>query len=1301
MNALSLLSPQEIAERIGWTLLHSVWQTALIGIVLALLLRWLRGASANLRYALACSALALVVLWPIRTSGILSVPAHRTSVRTEPAPRQAPVATAPTRQESAVRSSAPTVAVRPARVHGGSWKDGVVSLARPALPYLTILWLTGVIVLSLWHVGEWGRLQFLRRRCARPPEKPLRDRLASLARTMQIRRPVQIVESTLVQVPSVIGWLRPMILLPASALTALPPAHLEALLAHELAHIRRQDYLVNVLQTVVEILGFYHPAVWWISRQIRIERENGCDDLAAETVGDRLRYARALASMEDLRAGRPEWVLAASGGSLLARIRRLVGRTPAENRSSPWAPAIVVATLLVSLAVPIGLVAAGYHANPATELERKVLKGFAENRARVTCGVLAWTQTTEDNGFGRPVPQGGLKYDGQYRMWWDGDRVATKYNTEGVHSSRETPPSGIEVGWHGADGRSYWIGQTEGGNVYTGSLLTREPQWSLYENWLSGVIRWRGRGSQDRRIIDLGRMKHVAAEWSVAEVEGRAMIRCLARNRDTGEYSVEHYDPAKGYGLAHYEAFTPQGVRRSNHTVKLEQVIPGAWFPVEVVMEAIRTEDGSVSLRQHMTLDLTHCSFNDKSALPAGIFEARPRREQDEMRRILEETQRRRTGRYAVDAVVRTQGPRAASEGFLAATAKADYEQAAAFVHPRQPVDDLKEFGELLKGQDLRLAAVLADDEVALTVTSAIRADHGKAGPLVFHLARSSAARAGWLIDDIDVESPQGAGREIESFLQGHPAAAMTLDGGGNSTRVVRFSADCSVGMLYVREWDFPTDSYEAGMNWQWLGEAQGDVTVPAGKALRLDLSPDAWQTGSPLATLRPDDVQMLDLSKCKSANDAVLADVAKLEGLRALGLTATAITGEGLGDLKDLKGLKWLFLGSTHLGDEGAAHLADFGSLEYLNLRYTKITDAAMVHVGRLRGLKSLSLDGTAVSDKGLAHLKNLISLHDLSLWDCAITSTGFEHLAGLTEMRTLDLVSTQIADDGLVHLAGMKNLRRLRLGFTKVTGEGLVHLRGLQSLEYLELPDADIGDEHLAYLNGLDHLKELHGLGDLITEKGLRSLARLKSLEELDTGGQAVTDEAAAVLATFPALKSLQIQKAGAMTDAGLAQLVKLKSLTKLSLMRANVTGAGLALLKGLPSLKELTLDNLYIAEGEFSALGDLSTLERLDIGMDLGWSNIAFGDRDMTNLAKLKDLRSLRIVSKRVSDAGLQHLSGLQSLQSLMLSGPGITDAGVAHLEGLRSLRYLSLTETGVTREGVERLQRIIPGLECYRQ
>src|SRR5207245_10148390 len=136
----------------------------------------------------------------------------------------------------------------------------------------------------------------------RPAPQACIAALHRLAARLRVSRPVRLLQSTLVQVPAVLGWVRPVILLPASALTGLTPLQLEVLLAHELAHVRRYDYLVNLIQSAIEILLFYHPAVRWVSRRVREEREHCCDDLAVAVCGDAHLYARALLMMESLRA---------------------------------------------------------------------------------------------------------------------------------------------------------------------------------------------------------------------------------------------------------------------------------------------------------------------------------------------------------------------------------------------------------------------------------------------------------------------------------------------------------------------------------------------------------------------------------------------------------------------------------------------------------------------------------------------------------------------------------------------------------------------------------------------------------------------------------------------------------------------------------------------------------------------------------------------------------------------------------------------------------------------------------------
>ncbi len=300
MTALEDFLQHPTVSVLGWTLVHFLWQGAVIATLLGGAFRLLRrSAAANARYGLACGALLLMAVSPAVTFVVLTPLGAGSSV---------PPWTLVKSSAGAFLPPSPPI-----------W-----------LPLLVAAWGAGVLFLSLRLLGGWVQVERLKRRATRPINGPLQDMTREMARRLRITRPVVLLESAVVQVPTVLGGFRSVILVPASALSGLPAPQLEALLAHELAHIRRWDYLVNLLQTAIETLLFYHPAVWWISRQIRVERENCCDDMAVSLLGDRHTYVRALASLEELRAVSTPLALAGNGGDLLARIRRLLGRPSAH-----------------------------------------------------------------------------------------------------------------------------------------------------------------------------------------------------------------------------------------------------------------------------------------------------------------------------------------------------------------------------------------------------------------------------------------------------------------------------------------------------------------------------------------------------------------------------------------------------------------------------------------------------------------------------------------------------------------------------------------------------------------------------------------------------------------------------------------------------------------------------------------------------------------------------------------------------------------------------------------------------------
>ena len=313
-----------LATAAGWTLFHSLWEGAILAIVLAATLAVTRSARA--RYLASCltkcamvACFAVTLLW------------------------QAP------------RHHGPAI---PANVNALHWNQVVDPADTPPapmrrvadlLPWLVPFWVLGVALFYLRHLASWIFTLRLRRTGVCCPPDFWQQRLNLLARRLHLSRPVTLLESCLARVPVVIGHIRPVILMPVGLLTGLPAGQLESILLHELAHIRRYDYLVNLLQTSVEGLLFYHPVVWWISGVIRTEREHCCDDLAVSLSGDAREYATALATLEQCRWDAAETALAATGGNIVKRIRRLL--MPTEGPSSALTPFVSAGILMITAAV--------------------------------------------------------------------------------------------------------------------------------------------------------------------------------------------------------------------------------------------------------------------------------------------------------------------------------------------------------------------------------------------------------------------------------------------------------------------------------------------------------------------------------------------------------------------------------------------------------------------------------------------------------------------------------------------------------------------------------------------------------------------------------------------------------------------------------------------------------------------------------------------------------------------------------------------------------------------------------------
>ncbi len=296
-----VLSPRLFSgiDLLGVALLHFLWQGAAIGVVYYVFRHLCQSAKA--RYRLALSTLLALAICPVVTLAYL-------------------------------QSQLATVGVHATRAPMSLGTFNVVAdqaqwSRHELLPWLVAVWICGVTLLAIRSLRQWLRLLLIVDHAA-PLPAHWSLHLVRLGQRFDLRRPIRLLSAVSISTPMLIGWFRPVILLPASMLSGFSPEQLELIIAHELAHVRRWDYLVNLMQVVIETVLFYHPVIHWISRDARNSREECCDDLVLSVAhGDPLIYARTLADLEEIRHGLVPALpaLGFGGGVLLSRVRRIVG----------------------------------------------------------------------------------------------------------------------------------------------------------------------------------------------------------------------------------------------------------------------------------------------------------------------------------------------------------------------------------------------------------------------------------------------------------------------------------------------------------------------------------------------------------------------------------------------------------------------------------------------------------------------------------------------------------------------------------------------------------------------------------------------------------------------------------------------------------------------------------------------------------------------------------------------------------------------------------------------------------------
>jgi beta-lactamase regulating signal transducer with metallopeptidase domain len=326
LNFMSGLWRTPLMEAVGVALLHFIWQGFLVGLMVRITLAAQQTHTANARYLTCLIGMAVMMALPALTVYAIMLDL-----------------------QSALPSTVTTIVLISSPVSAPNW-------SLPFLPWLTCGWIAGACTLQLRMIGHWLRAEMLKRTGLQIASRECRRHFSELQGRMEIKAPVRIFESAQIAVPSVIGWLRPVVLVPIGLAERLTPIQLRSVIAHELAHIGRHDYIVNLAQSVFESVLFFHPITWWLSKRLRMEREFCCDDTAIAVCESRLQYAQALSALENVRGIKEQTVLAANGGSLMKRLTRiLAGERAGSNDLSKLLLPVSMLLVMMVAAVAIGV----------------------------------------------------------------------------------------------------------------------------------------------------------------------------------------------------------------------------------------------------------------------------------------------------------------------------------------------------------------------------------------------------------------------------------------------------------------------------------------------------------------------------------------------------------------------------------------------------------------------------------------------------------------------------------------------------------------------------------------------------------------------------------------------------------------------------------------------------------------------------------------------------------------------------------------------------------------------------------
>lgn len=1094
----------EAFQQIGWTIFHSLWQLAVIGVLVGMLLAVMRRRSPRLRYAVACAGLVLMALCPAITVALVRVQVHvaqatetseaitkvpvseplrqaepaievtlessRTSVPAEPAfpqaeevlSRRTPPELEASTKPTDVEASPPDTPEDDSEVAVAATTspfslDGFVDRLSQWTTLAAMIWIVGLLIMGTRQAGGWWLTRRLASSGASAVSPWLTERAEDIARRMGIRNGVRIFGSWAAKTPMVIGCWRPVILVPAALVSGLAVAQLEAILAHELAHVRRYDPLVNILQSVLETLLYYHPAVWWLSRRVRMEREFCCDDLAMGYTGDELEYAEALARVAAFGAA-PMQAVAASGQgerSLLHRVRRVLGmENPVRTATRSVLSALLAGLLLVVLVGTVVFCSTGADeaiADDGPEANEEVASEETEELPAPPPGSIRIVDVD-----GEPITGAKVTFSHEER----------ESATEAHHNELrfESDDDGlVDVG----DALQRAI---RGRGIMTISAEGFYPRGS--QDPLSIAT-----GAEGRVVPDTIQYKRpVKVSGHVLGPDGRPLAGAplsMTTSVD-GTYTANHlraisdedgnfeFEDAPPGELIIYYPWDGPNVGEINSGKWRKWTKPGDTAPAPPVagktwIRVLQADDGEAIDDLGVDLSKSTCGITGQVVDAEGNPVSGA---------TVQASWPRTGGGYTVDQSGASSTTVTGGRFSLTGLPPVDVRFIAS-------VERNTDSGrETIRGSSELLVTPREDIGLGFTqvVLEEVVADPDEEQSKLIQ-ALKAARKASAYTHTLDAD-----GKIIDIYLGGDTTPEL-LAMIGNQRSLKRLNVETAdladddlkaISELTQLEY---LSLYETGITDRAMPHLSkltnleeivlhGNTITDAGLMHLVDMPR--------LRSLSISNTSSVD-SEMQTSDDG-MEHIAKLKGLEILDLLNTDVTAQGLRRLTELPELKTMVLGGGAIDDNAAVPLSQMDGLRVLELRYTAMEDDAIAEL-----------------------LEDGPPLERLSLSSHYATDKTLEAIGEKDNFTSLELRCSKFTDDGLAHLAKLKGLTRIDL--TGVSGhpmttsnqfthEGLAHLKSLPNLNELWLNGIAIRPQEVGVLCEMKQLKHLHFMPGIPTE-------------------------------------------------------------------------------------------------------------------------------------------------------------------------------------------------------------------------